>query len=103
MELLAVNKPMILGLVKVQIKSTKLNRVKLRIWRRAGSSNYAMDKSRIWLLWDEEQLQVDTYFKNEQVLIVKCTSKASQVEWYLATIYASNSERDRRWLWDTLR
>lgn len=36
--------------------------------------------------------------KNEQVIITQCTFISSGVTWYLATLYASNRESERRML-----
>lgn len=102
--LIRSRKPSILCLAEVKIRSTKIHRAKLRIWRRAGSLHTCStsNKVRVWVLWDQESVRIEPICQTEDLIAQKCTHLSTNKEWFMGAIYASNWEMDRRRLWATL-
>lgn len=102
MDLLKANKPTVLGLVVVKFSVSKVQRVKLKVWRRAGHL-YAVsnkNKVKIWMLWNRDLLLVKPLWQCEQAIVVQRTINQTRKTWYIAKVYASNLEKEMRTLWE---
>lgn len=97
-------KPRILGMVEVKLRQSRIPKLKLKLWRRAGSltSVSPQGKVRIWLLWDQENVKINLILQDSQALIVKCSCLESGHEWFLNLTYANNFEQERKVLWKLL-
>lgn len=63
----------------------------------------AHGKTRIWILWREDEYEISLLQRNAQFLHMQITFKANLKSAFLTVVYEFNSAQDRLHLWDKLR
>ena len=56
----------------------------------------------LWLLWNDDKVEIDELAKTEQELHVEVKVRASNLSWIFSAIYASPKNEERCILWNNL-
>lgn len=89
-------------LVETKIKLHKRDKVlrkSFREWSCIGNYDFH-DKGRIWVLYKEDKMKVDAFSKSYQM--ITCIIELNSKKFLCSTIYAKNSQEERKQLWADL-
>lgn len=92
------------GVLETRVKEGKSMRIFSKVFQDWSMiNNYEYNNlGRIWLVW-KPGVRVTPFFKSGQIITVSVMLGKEKEEFFYSVIYASNSEEERRELWNDLK